>query len=164
VVAALSTLLGLDELPGELAGYGPITAETARRIAADATWRKLWVDPRTGRFEELSVDSYEPPQDMADHVIARDRTCRTPGCRTPGRLCELDHRVPHPRGPTAASNLDPECKRHHQVKTHTDTNVTADDEGGLMFTLPSGRSYLRPAEPALDDIDLDRTGDDGPPF
>jgi hypothetical protein len=41
VSAALSTLLGLDEQPGDLDGYGPIPAELARRLAADptGTWR-----------------------------------------------------------------------------------------------------------------------------
>ena len=152
VTVALTTLLGLDELPGELAGYGPITAQTARRIAADGTWRRVLTDPRTGRFDELSVDCYEPPQDMADHVIARDRTCRTPGCRTPAARCDLDHRDPYPRGPTSAGNLDPECRAHHNVKTHTDTTVLRDPDGGLTFTLPSGRSYHRPAEPVQDDL------------
>ena len=152
VTVALTTLLGLDELPGELAGYGPITAQTARRIAAEGTWRRVLTDPRTGRFDELSVESYEPPQDMADHVIARDRTCRTPGCRTPAARCDLDHRDPYPRGPTSAGNLDPECRAHHNVKTHTDTTVIRDADGGLTFTLPSGRSYHRPAEPVQDDL------------
>ena len=159
VTVAASTLLGLDELPGELAGYGPITAQTARRIAADGTWRRVLTDPRTGRFDELSVEAYEPPQDMADHVIARDRTCRGFGCRTPAARCDLDHRVPHPRGPTSAGNLDPRCRPHHQVKTHTDTTVIRDRDGGLHLTLPSGRSYHRPVEPVQDDLFSDL-----PPF
>ena len=159
VTVALTTLLGLDDQPGELAGYGPITAETARRIAADGTWRRLLTDPRTGRFDELSVDSYEPPQDLRDHVIGRDVTCRGFGCRTPAARCDLDHRVPHPRGPTSAGNLDPRCRSHHQVKTHTDTVITSDGDGGLHLTLPSGRSYHRPAEPVLGD-----DSDDLPPF
>ncbi len=151
VVVGLGTLLGLDEAPGELAGYGPITAGTARRIAADATWRRLTVDPRTGRFDELSVDSYEPPQDMADHVAARDVTCRSPGCRQPAHRCDLDHRVPHPRGPTDAANLQLLCRSHHTVKTHTATAVEIDGTDGLRFTLPSGRSYVRPDDRALAD-------------
>jgi hypothetical protein len=35
VTVAASTLMGVDERPGELAGYGPITAGMAREIAAD---------------------------------------------------------------------------------------------------------------------------------
>ena len=161
VTVALTTLLGLDDQPGELAGYGPITADTARRIAVDGTWRRLLTDPRTGRFDELSVDAYEPPQDLRDHVIGRDRTCTHYGCRTPAERSDLDHRDPYPRGPTSAGNLDPKCRQHHQVKTHTDTTVVSDGNGGLHLTLPSGRSYHRPAEPALAHLD---DGHDVPPF
>jgi hypothetical protein len=35
VTVAASTLLGTDNQPGQLTGYGPITATQARRIAAD---------------------------------------------------------------------------------------------------------------------------------
>ncbi|MGI8666258.1 MAG: DUF222 domain-containing protein [Jatrophihabitans sp.] len=40
VVVGADTLLRLDDQPAELIGYGPITAETARRLAADesGTW------------------------------------------------------------------------------------------------------------------------------
>lgn len=37
VTVSATTLLRLDDQPGELAGYGPIPAETARELAADAT-------------------------------------------------------------------------------------------------------------------------------
>jgi len=47
VTAAAGTLLGLDDAPGELAGYGPIPAAMTRAIAADATWRRI-TDPATG--------------------------------------------------------------------------------------------------------------------
>jgi hypothetical protein len=151
VVVSLATLLGLDDRPGELAGYGPITAEVARKIACEGTWRRLLTDPRTGRFDELSVDTYEPPQDMRDHVIARDRTCREPGCRMPADRSDLDHRIPHPRGPTHADNLYAACRSFHEIKTLTDTRVVDDGEGGMRVTYPSGRTYHRPADPVLPD-------------
>jgi hypothetical protein len=152
VVVSAATLLGLDDQPAELAGIGPITAEVARRIAADGTWRRLLTDPRTGRFDELSTDSYEPPQDLRDHVVARDRTCRGLGCQLPAERCDLDHRVPHPRGPTTAHNLDAACRPYHEVKTFTDTKVVDDGAGGLYITPPSGRTYHRPADPVLEDF------------
>ncbi|MGW6694807.1 DUF222 domain-containing protein [Rhodococcus sp. NPDC054953] len=37
----LTTLLGLDDLPGFLAGHGWIDADLARDLAADGTWRKV---------------------------------------------------------------------------------------------------------------------------
>src|SRR6185503_12770612 len=41
VVVSADTLLGLNDQPAHLTGYGPITARTARRLAADSsgTWR-----------------------------------------------------------------------------------------------------------------------------
>jgi hypothetical protein len=150
VVVGIGTLLGLDEEPAELVGYGPITADVARRIAAAGTWRRVLTDPRTGRFDEMSASTYEPPQDLRDHVVARDRTCRGPGCRAPAARCDLDHRVPHPRGPTSPDNLYAACRQFHEDKTLTDTTVTDDGAGGLHVTYPTGRTYHRAADPVLE--------------
>jgi hypothetical protein len=79
VTVALSTLLGLDEQPGDLDGTGPIPASVARRIAADqtGTWRRLVTD-ELGKLIDYGRSTYRPPKDLADYVIARDRTCRFP--------------------------------------------------------------------------------------
>ncbi|HZZ96607.1 MAG TPA: DUF222 domain-containing protein [Jatrophihabitantaceae bacterium] len=109
VMVALSTLLGIDEQPGELAGYGPIPAEAARRIAADpsGTWTRLVTDD-LGQLIDYGRTVYRPPQDLIDHVTARDRTCRGPGCHRHARRCELDHVVPYSQGgQTNAANLGP---------------------------------------------------------
>lgn len=37
----VSTLLGLDDAPGYLSGHGPIDADLARELAADATWKRV---------------------------------------------------------------------------------------------------------------------------
>jgi hypothetical protein len=155
VVVAASTLLGLDEEPGELAGVGPVTAQLARRIAAEGEWRRLQTDPRTGRLDEISADTYAPPQDMVDHVVTRDGTCRGIGCRIPARLCDLDHERPWPAGPTAVTNLHALHQRHHDVKTHTDTTVVTEPDGTTLWTLPSGRSYRVPPHQLLQHPDLD---------
>ncbi len=155
VVVAATTLLGLDEEPGELAGVGPVTAGLARRIAADGEWRRLLTDPRTGRLDEVSADTYAPPQDMVDHVVTRDGTCRGIGCRISAARCDLDHEVPWPAGPTAVSNLQALHQRHHDVKTHTDTTVETEPDGTTIWTLPSGRVYRVPPHQLLQHPDLD---------
>jgi hypothetical protein len=88
IIVALSTLLGTDEQPGELAGHGPIPASVARRLAADesGTWRRLVTDPVTGQLLDYGQDTYRPPKDLAEFVIARDQTCTFPGCERPARL------------------------------------------------------------------------------
>ncbi len=41
VIVPITMLLGLDDQPGELVGYGPIPAPLAREITAEGTWRRL---------------------------------------------------------------------------------------------------------------------------
>ncbi|HEX4698533.1 MAG TPA: DUF222 domain-containing protein [Actinomycetes bacterium] len=158
VVVAASTLLGLDSEPAELIGAGaptPMTAEVARRIAGQGTWRRVLVHPRTGRLDEVSADTYEPPQDMVDHVVARDQTCRGIGCRLPAARCDLDHETPYPRGATAVDNLNAECRHDHRFKTLTEASTHTEPDGTTVWTLPSGRQYRVPPRPVLDHPDLD---------
>jgi hypothetical protein len=84
VTVALSTLLGLDEQPGELDGYGPIPASVAVRIATDedATWRRLITD-ELGKLVDYGRTTYGPPAELRDFVINRDRTCQFPTCNLP---------------------------------------------------------------------------------
>jgi hypothetical protein len=79
VLVSLSTLLGLDDAPAELAGNGAITAEQPRRLASDTTgtWRRLVLDPQRQRLLDRGTRVYRPPQPLADHVICRDRCRRT---------------------------------------------------------------------------------------
>ena len=90
VTVSLSTLLGADQAPAYLEGYGWIDPNTARRIAADpnSVWRRLIVDPMTGRLLDFGRTTYRPPQDLADHVITRDRTCIFPTCGLPAVACD----------------------------------------------------------------------------
>ncbi|MFD4265364.1 DUF222 domain-containing protein [Rhodococcus sp. NPDC058481] len=44
-----STLLGLDDLPGYLDGYGAIDAALARDLAADGTWKQILLLPEKDR-------------------------------------------------------------------------------------------------------------------
>ena len=100
VTVALSTLLGLDEHPADLGGYGAIHAELARRIAADATatWRRLVTDPIGGALLDVGRRTYRPPADLARFVIARDRQCVLPHCHRPADRCDLDHRIRYSDG------------------------------------------------------------------
>jgi hypothetical protein len=109
VTVPYSTLIGLDDHPGELTGYGPIPASIARRIAAGGVWRRLLTDPATGALLDYGRTTYQPPADLRDHVITRDRTCILPACSQPAHRCQLDHTIRYPDGPTAATNLGPPC-------------------------------------------------------
>lgn len=154
VVVSADTLLGLDERPAELGGYGPITAQAARALAAeaDATWRRILTDPASGAVLDVGHRRYRPPAAMAEHVRNRDLNCRFPGCRVPAQACDLDHVVrfdPHdPDGRTAADNLDPDCRHHHRIKHLPGWAVARGPDGSLLWTTPSGRRY-RTVRPVL---------------
>jgi hypothetical protein len=154
VLVPADTLLGLDEEPAELVGYGPITAAAARRLAADddATWRRVLTDPCSGTVLDVGHRRYRPPAAMAEHVRHRDLTCTFPGCRVPAEACDLDHLVPYdpgdPAGRTAARNLAPDCRHHHRVKHLRGWSVRRDPDGSILWTTPSGRRY-RTVRPVL---------------
>jgi hypothetical protein len=147
VTVALSTLLGLDEQPGELDGTGPIPASVARRIAADetGTWRRLVTD-ELGKLIDYGRRTYRPPKDLADYVIARDRTCRFPHCNRRAARCEVDHREAWEcGGATCAFNLDVLCPRHHHGKHEAGWQPRRLPNGDLEWTSPSGHIYRKEA-------------------
>jgi hypothetical protein len=157
VTVSASTLLGLDECPGDLNGYGPIPASMARALAAgpDATWRRIVTDPVTGVLTDVSRTAYRPGEVLGDLVRERDGTCTFPGCRVPARRCDLDHIDPFDAdvgvgGQTRADNLHPVCRGHHNAKTHGGWSTARCPDGTVVWTSPIGREHpvaLRPADP-----------------
>jgi hypothetical protein len=146
VTVPISTLLGRDEQPAQLDGYGPITAALARRLAADptGTWRRLVTD-ENGQLLDYGRRTYRPPANLTDHVIARDKTCTFPGCRRPARLCDLDHLDPWgDGGETNSDNVTALCARHHNAKHHAGWQVRDRQDGSRQWTSPTGHRYLVP--------------------
>jgi hypothetical protein len=148
----LPTLLGLSENPGQLSGYGAIPATVARELAADGKWRKFITDPTTGNLLDFGRESYLPPQALRDFLLARDKTCRFPGCRRSGVKGEIDHAVPWGEGgETSRSNLGLLCKRHHQLKTHGGWKLESFEDGSCEWTSPLGKKRFVPARP-MDEV------------
>jgi hypothetical protein len=149
VTVALSTLLGVDEQPGLLRGYGAIPADVAREIAADrtSTWYRLVHDP-AGRLVDVSSKRYRPPKSLIEFVQARDQYCRMPTCERAAEQCDIDHRHPFSAGgETSAANTDALCERHHVVKHSPGWRHDIDDgTGDSLWTTPSGRRYRRARE------------------
>ncbi|QJY45621.1 HNH endonuclease signature motif containing protein [Pseudonocardia broussonetiae] len=142
VLVPHSTLTGFDDAPCELVGYGPIPALLAREVAADAVWRRLVSDPLTGTVLEYGRTTYRPPAALADHVRARDITCRAPGCRRPAATCELDHVVPwDPGGTTGEDNLVALCPAHHDLKEQPGWQTELRPDRALEWTTPTGHRY-----------------------
>lgn len=144
VIVPITMLLGLDEQPGELVGYGPIPAPLAREIAAKGTWRRLLTDPASGTLLDHGRTTYTPPVGLADFVRARDVYCRFPPCQQRAATADLDHTIAYEPGggTTSEHNLYASCRHHHRLKTHAPGwNVEQHSDGRVTFTTATGHSY-----------------------
>ncbi|MFC7404161.1 HNH endonuclease signature motif containing protein [Georgenia alba] len=153
VTIGADTLLGLDDEPAEMDGYGPIPADLARRIAQDATWRGLFTDAN-GEFVALGTKAYRPGVVLSRTVRARDVRCTFPGCRQPAVFCDLDHLDAYDatdadaRVQTTEVNLHPLCRRHHNLKTRGIWTVRREDPGRTWIA-PTAHRYTRRPDPPL---------------
>jgi len=109
----------LTPTPGRLANLRPaalmggqfMPGAIACRAAVGAT-----ITPIVHPGQAPPEPRYRPSKKLADFVRCRDMTCRFPGCKVPATHTDVDHTIPWPYGPTAASNLKCLCRRHHLLK------------------------------------------------
>ena len=157
VLINAETLFGADDQPAELHGYGPISAEEARRLARTALgWTGLARNPETG--EILGVGRRRKvPAGLRRWLRARDGTCRFPGCRVSTANSDIDHTEDWANdGPTDHGNLAHLCRRHHRFKTLGYWKARQPAPGVLEWTSPTGRVYR--TEPFLE---LGQAGEPG---
>ncbi|MBG0741627.1 DUF222 domain-containing protein [Paeniglutamicibacter antarcticus] len=162
VTVPVLTLLGVDDKPAVLNGYGPIPLETARLLAGTATsWLRILTDPETGTILSIGRRQHDPPADLKRWIITRDQTCRGIGCDKPARDCEIDHTIPYnrqtyapdgtplPLGETSDTNLGPFCTTDHHLKDNPGTGwtVTQPSPGTFIHTSPTGRTYTKNPQP-----------------
>ncbi|MGC2653242.1 MAG: HNH endonuclease, partial [Mycobacterium sp.] len=152
LVLSDATLLGGDDTPAEVGGYGPIPAAVARHLVAtavddrrsQATLRRLYAHPQSGALVALESRARLFPRGLATFIGLRDQRCRTPYCDAPIR--HTDHAQPRVKaGPTNAVNGIGLCERCNYVKESAGWRVTASvDESGrhtAEFTCPTGEHY-----------------------
>lgn len=145
VTVAASTLLGADDRPAELDGFGPLHPDIARDLAGgNGGWSRLFLD-HTGMVTATSA--YTPTASMRRHLRARDQHCRFPGCRMPVHRCQIDHNHDHAKGGrTSIDNLSHFCTGHHALKHPAIAEQhrwRARQLGGgdIEWTSPLGRTY-----------------------
>lgn len=150
VTVPVLTLLGHSEEAGELAGYGPIDPDTARRLTADVpSFARVLVHPVTSAILDVDRERYRIPADLRTALRLRDGTCRTTNCNTSARHSDIDHVQPWAEGGTTQiGNLAHECPRHHVAKHNSRVRMRALDDGEIEITTPSGKVYVtRPDNP-----------------
>ncbi|ALG07214.1 DUF222 domain-containing protein [Kibdelosporangium phytohabitans] len=139
VTVPLSTLIGLNDEPGELTEYGPITAEQCRELARDGVLRRLVTDD-FGHLLDVSPNRYAS-EGLAERIRMRDRTCRQPGCRVPGRKCRVHTSK---RASRRRRHRDRDyrllCKRHQLMYQRTKGWIVAQPEPDrLIFVTPTAQ-------------------------
>jgi hypothetical protein len=146
VIADRATVDGTAQTPGSMIGSDAlIPAEFVAELARSAKLRPL-THPR----DTPSETGYTPSQALADFVRCRDLTCRFPGCDKPATRCDLDHTIPYSDGgPTHASNLKSLCRLHHLIKTFWHWRDQQLPDGTLIWTSPSGQTYVTTPGSAL---------------
>ena len=138
------TANGSSDLPGELAGYGPIPASQCREIIADPSTRvdRVLVDSSGRVIPECGIDAHPerrfPSAAQWRWVTAQHPTCRFPGCNRRAIRCECDHIVPYNGRNTVIANLEPLCLRHHHCKHDGGWTVCRDSNGTTWWTSPTG--------------------------
>lgn len=183
VTVDLPTVLGLADEPALIAlptgSPEPMTAGALRALLADphvpVALRRLVCEPVTGQVLDRGRTSYRVPDALRAFLVARDGSCRFPGCPRRAEGCDIDHIQPwDDGGGTDRANLIPLCRRHHLLKTHGEWSVIARrDDGTVEWRAPDGRPIVtRPWTPRhLPDVAEDAedaedagTPEHGPPM
>jgi len=155
VVVPLSSLLGTDESPGELAdrsGFIPgevLRQHIAETLDSDSRGQVLFTRLLTddgGRLLDVTELGRYASTRLAEAIKIRAGSCRFPTCTVPADRCDLDHHDPHPRGPTSGTNMDPFCRRHHRGKTFA-WHAALRDDYGVDWTMPDAEHYRCLDEP-----------------
>lgn len=141
----LTTLAELDDSPAELAGYGPVVADIARKVAMtdhDSQWRYAVTDPSTGRVVSTGTTRRRPTTPERRYLEAVHPTCVFPGCRMPATECDIDHRVEYAAGgPTTIQNLVPLCRNDHVTRHQAGWTYIQLPDGSIEWTSPLNHTY-----------------------
>jgi hypothetical protein len=130
----------------QAAGIAPARIVTAALRAAQRAAARAREQARAdvvagGCAHAGQSEAYRPPPRLQEFVVARDLTCRFPGCGQPAWRGDLDHTVAWPHGPTCRCNLGGLCRTHHQLKQLRDWALRQATPGAFEWTTPSGRTY-----------------------
>ncbi|MFD0924529.1 13E12 repeat family protein [Williamsia deligens] len=158
VIVSADVLVGSADAAAEVAGYGPVPADTARGIIADAldadalvTLRRLFATPDSGALVAMESRARIFPNGLRRFITRRDISCRIPYCDAP--IAEIDHAHPHHTGgQTDSRNGMGECRTHNRQKEAAGWQVTTciGDDGAheALIRTPTGHEH-RSRAPAV---------------
>ncbi|MDQ3145750.1 MAG: HNH endonuclease, partial [Actinomycetota bacterium] len=138
VLADLETLAGRAGRGAEIVGAGPVSAETARRLACDAEVARVLTDPE-GEILDLGQGTRTPNRAQRRALVVRDGGCAIAGCDRPESWCQAHHLLHWiDGGPTDLCNLCLLCVRHHHLIHEGGFGLARAPTGELVFTRPDG--------------------------
>jgi len=146
--ADLTTLLGLDDNPGVIPGWGPVIADLTRQIVGDSK-DEDWRFGLTNHDQLLDVITTKRRPNTAQkrYVEMRDPECVFPTCRIDSADCDLDHQQPWAQHQQTSSNgLEPLCRYHHRQK-HGQWKLSKPTPGRYQWTSPLGHTYTTGPDP-----------------
>ncbi|MDH6283813.1 HNH endonuclease signature motif containing protein [Prescottella agglutinans] len=126
---------------------GPLTIESARRLACDCHLTPIVMDDGIPLHLGRTTRTVSKKQRRA--LIARDHGCAFPGCGAPPAHCE-GHHIHHwaDGGPTDLDNLVLLCRYHHRLLHHSHWHVQIGADRRPWFTPPTSVDPHRRPIPA----------------
>lgn len=151
ITISADALLGADDSPAELDGYGPIAPGMVDDLISRAHrvfYRRLITDPvdQTLIGRDPRRRRFDGP--LNGFIRARDRhRCRQPGCDC--GIGDIDHINDFANGgTTTSSNGQGLCRRSHTLKHQPGWTVSARGRDTIWRT-PTGHTYTSPAPTVL---------------
>jgi hypothetical protein len=146
ISVSLTTLLELDEKPGEIPGWGPVIADIARQAveqSPDGTWRVAVTDPDSGAVLWDGTTKRRPTAAQRRYVEMRQPVCVHPTCRQPATECDIDHEIEYSKGgPTVVRHLHPGCRHDHDLRHRGGWKVRRLAPGIYEWTTRHGHVYV----------------------
>jgi hypothetical protein len=144
----LTTLLQLDDQPGEIPGWGPVISDLCRQLVEQSPRMKYRVAiTHHDQLIDILTTTRRPTAAQKRLVEVRDPECVFPTCRLGSADCDLDHH--HTWTETKQTNtrdLEPLCRYHHQQK-HGNWKLTKTRPGTYTWTSPLGHTYTTGPDP-----------------
>ena len=125
--------------PATLGDGLPLTRGATERLACDATFRRLVIDPPAVPVSLGRATRLVPPA-LRKQLALRDGGCRYPGCPRGAAFCEAHHVVYwRDGGATALGNLVLLCRYHHHLVHDRGHVLAVRPDGEVTATRPDGR-------------------------